>query len=437
MTSKHLFSNARIFTACGDNLSTGENCLLVSDDRIEYVGRIDDSAVREARQVGVREHDVDGRLISPGFFDGHMHILLFANSLMAISLEHCKDLDDIRRTIREGAAARPNAQRLLCLGWMHSMTDSKALASGIDDLDERPIFIYAKDLHSAWCSIAALNEMNVADMPNPDGGEVLRDETGKPTGLMSEAAGIQIVWPHLARVAGREKKLSQMRETIRTYNAAGYTGIIEMATDAEIWSLLSELHSSEGPLTLRIAAHWLIKPSKTTAENIAQVDRAIEVHKKYNLKSSPNLRIAGIKIIGDGVVDACTASLCEPYTSPSVKIDPIWTYEQLLPVVQHADAAGLQCALHAIGDNTVAHAVKALSALGKGKDRRHRIEHLELTSPDDAQRLGEYGITASIQPVHADPAIFRAWPQLIGAERCKRAFAYKEFAERSTTCHRH
>ena len=75
MTSKHLFSNARIFTACGDNLSTGENCLLVSDDRIEYVGRIDDSAVREARQVGVREHDVGGCLISPGFFDGHMHIL--------------------------------------------------------------------------------------------------------------------------------------------------------------------------------------------------------------------------------------------------------------------------------------------------------------------------------------------------------------------------
>jgi len=237
-------------------------------------------------------------------------------------------------------------------------------------------------------------------MPNPDGGEILRDETGKTTGLMSEAAGIKIVWPHLARVAGREEKLSQMRETIRTYNAAGYTGIIELATDEEIWSLLSELHSSEGPLTLHIAAHWLIKPSKTKAENIAQVDRAIELHKKHDLKSSPNLRIAGIKIIGDGVVDACTASLCEPYTSPSVKIDPIWTYEQLLPVVQHADAAGLRCELHAIGDNAVAHAVEALSALGKGRDRRHRIEHLELSSPDDAQRLGEYGITASIQPVH-------------------------------------
>jgi len=309
------------------------------------------------------------------------------------------------------------------------MTNSEALARDLDDLDHRPIFIYAKDLHSAWCNTAALSEMNIAGMPNPEGGEILRDRSGEATGLLSEAAAIGIVWPHLARVVSREEKLSQIREAIRSYNAAGYTGMIEMATDEEIWALLSALHFSEGPLTLRIAVHWLIKPSKTTAENIAQVERAIELHKQYNLNTSPNFRIAGIKIIGDGVVDACTASLREPYSSPSMNVDPIWTYEQLLPVVQHADAAGLQCALHAIGDNTVAHAVKTLSALGKGKDRRHRIEHLELTSPEDSKRLGEYGITASIQPVHADPAIFKAWPKLLGPERCKRAFAYKEFAE--------
>ncbi|KAJ9654024.1 hypothetical protein H2198_006879 [Neophaeococcomyces mojaviensis] len=429
MAAKHLFSNARVFTGLKVSLSTESNCLLVNGDRIEHVGNANDDIVQKAKAEGVQEHNVGGRLISPGFFDGHVHVLLFGASLSAIHLEHCKSLDDIRKAILEGAAARPSATRLVCQGWMHSMTDSKALASDIDDLDERPIFIHAKDLHSAWCNTAALKEMNVSDMPDPEGGEILRNENGKATGLMSEAAGIQIVWPHLARVTSREEKLSQIRQAIRTYNADGYTGMLELATDEEIWSLLSELHSSEGPLTLRIAAHWLIKPSKTTTENIAQVDRAIELHKQYNLDTSPNLRIAGIKVIGDGVVDACTASLREPYSSTSSNVDPIWSYDQLLPVVQHADAAGLQCALHAIGDNTVAHAVRALSALGKGRDRRHRIEHLELTSQEDARRLGEYGITASIQPVHADPAILRAWPKLIGPEKCRRAFAYKEFAD--------
>jgi len=138
-------------------------------------------------------YDVGGRLICPGFIDSHMHILLFGSSLEAIHLDHCTNLQDIRRAIREGGVARPSAARLICQGWMHFMTGSKALASDIDDLDDRPIFIHSKDLHSAWCNTAALGEMNVADMPDPEGGQILRDENGKPTGLMSEAAGIQVV----------------------------------------------------------------------------------------------------------------------------------------------------------------------------------------------------------------------------------------------------
>lgn len=430
-----LFHNARIFTALSHNLDIHADCLLINDDTIEHVGRVDDVIVSDLRRLGVHQVDVRGRLICPGFLDGHIHILLFGNYLHAINIEHCHNLDDIRQTIRQAAQAEPDAARLLVQGWMHFMTDSKALASDLDDLDPRPIFIYAKDLHSAWCSTAALEELGVESVPDPEGGEIFRDTNGKPTGLLSEAACVGIVWPHLASVTTEQEKLSQIREAIRTYNEAGYTGAIELATDEEIWSLLTKLNAQEGPLSLKIAAHWLIKPSQTTEENIKQVDRAIELHKKYNLSSSPNLRIAGIKVIGDGIVDACTASLREPYTSPSTNCDPIWSYDSLVPVVKHADAAGLQCALHAIGDRTVHNSINALALLAESgpshwqRDRRHRIEHLELTSPEDARRLGELGITASIQAVHSDPAILRAWPTLVGPERCKRAFAYSEMAD--------
>lgn len=73
----------------------------------------------------------------------------------------------------------------------------------------------------------------------------------------------------------------------------------------------------------------------------------------------------------------------------------------------------------------------AIDVLEKNTDRsrRPRIEHLELASERDAKRLGALGITASIQPVHSDPAILRAWPRLIGEHRCKRAFAYREMAD--------
>ena len=370
----------------------------------------------------------------------HMHLLHFGSSLSKTSLEECQNLDDIRAVIKHAAQQSPQAKRLFCRGWMHPMTNGAALCSMIDDLDDRPIFIDSKDLHSTWCNSAALRELGVTkDTPDPEGGEVHRDKTtGAPSGLLSEAACVNIVWPHMAKVATLEERVMYIQNAIKAYNAAGYTGIVEMATDETIWETMKTIREREN-VPIRLASYWIITPCKTDEENLAQVDRAIELHAQYNTTTSPDFRITGIKLICDGVVDACTASLLEPYAScadtgcsqeisDAGNCPPIWPAEMLRKVVAKADAAGLQCALHAIGDATVKLAINTLEAVAT-PSRRHRIEHLEVTAPEDAKRLGTLGITASVQPVHADPAIFRAWPKLLGERRCGRAFAYREFLE--------
>lgn len=379
-----------------------------------------------------------------------MHLLFFGSSLSKIDLESCTDLASIRSTIATAAQLPPHrdAPRLLCRGWMHPMTNGLALASMLDDLDPRPIFIDSKDLHSTWCNSAALRELGVhAHTPDPEGGCIARDPlTGQPSGLLSEAANVNIAWPHVARVASVAERVRYVRDAVNAYNHAGYTGITEMAMDETIWEAVRvwrETATANGDeVSIRLAAYWLIKPCKTDAENLAQVDRAIELHRQFNTSSSPDFRIAGVKLICDGVVDACTASLLEPYHSSSspadgdnssqqTNCDFIWPEPMLRKVTAHAAAAGLQCALHAIGDATVRMAINALATLPtpSNSNPRHRIEHLEVTHPDDAKRLGDLGITASVQPVHADPAILRAWPGLLGARRCGRAFAYGEFVE--------
>jgi len=73
-------------------------------------------------------------------------------------------------------------------------------------------------------------------------------------------------------------------------------------------------------------------------------------------------------------------------------------------------------------------AIDSLSEFGT-PGHRHRIEHLELTSPGDGARLAAAGITASVQPAHADPSLLKEWPKLLGKDRCKRAFAYREFLD--------
>jgi predicted amidohydrolase YtcJ len=427
-----VFRSGRFFTVPSErSIQTGEfefaECMIVKDGIIAYIGSSQDYEVHQAINAGAQVHDMSQRIVLPGFTDGHMHLLLLALALKKIELGSCKTLEDIRNVISGAAKAYPHLARLQCKGWMHSMTDGKALASMLDDLDPRPIFIDSKDLHHAWCNNAALSEMGVQDMLDPTGGRIHRDTEGKASGLLDDAATFSIVWPHIARVASMEEKLDGFRKVLSNYSAAGYTGVIDMAMDMNSWEALQVLQEQDGELFVRIAAHWLIVPSETEEANLKQVDKAIELYKQFNTETNANFRIVGIKVMCDGIIDACTAALCEPYSNGNTS-SLIWSAEMLGPVIKKADDAGMQCAIHAIGDQAIKTAIDVLEEHGT-PGRRHRIEHLELASPEDAKRLGQLGITASIQPVHADPAILRAWPKLLGEHRCGRAFAYKEFQD--------
>ncbi|RMZ79621.1 hypothetical protein DV737_g3295, partial [Chaetothyriales sp. CBS 132003] len=430
MSKQTVLTNAKLLEQELDEGSTCGFCRIIIDEsgKFKSIEQGSDAEAAGAQEEGFVV-DLQGKIISPAFVDGHMHILLFGSSLQQIDVEHCRSLGEIQETIRKGALEQSDGPRVMCRGWMQDATKGVALATDLDEVDElkRPIYITSKDLHSTWCNTAALKELDIQDTADPEGGTIHRDENGNPSGLLSEAAALSIVWPFLAKNRSFEENLSSVREAIKTYNAAGYTGMIEMATDDFIWELLQHLHAHEPEnFTVRMACHKLVSPAAKVEDCIGQVDSAIAMHEKFNRTNSPDLHVAGVKLILDGVVDACTAALSQPYNQTTGTGEMLWQDEHISAVVAHADKAGLQCALHAIGDRAVRIAVDALEAHGT-PGRRHRIEHLEVTRPEDALRLGKLGITASIQPVHSDPAILRAWHQLLGKERCGRAFAYSEF----------
>ncbi|KAI1609230.1 amidohydrolase 3 [Exophiala viscosa] len=426
-----ILRGGRLFTGPTDSqyeeLEIQHNCMVIKDDIILHIGDESDLPVLQALQDGAEEVDLHGQLVLPGFIDSHCHISMLGLALGKLDVQHCKNIDDIRSSIKVYASANPSLKLIMCRGWMQDTTEGVTLASMLDDLDPRPILIEANDVHSTWCNTAALDAMGVQDMPDPLGGEILRDKDGKASGLMLETASFQIVWPYIASQLSREDKIENVLRAMDTYASSGYTGLIDMAMGEEDWEILQFL-KSEGKLHCRIAAHWLVEPRATTEDNIAQVDRAGELNRRFNAETSPDLRIQGIKLICDGVVDSCTASLCQPYTSNGSSCDPIWTADMLGPVLQRAQSAGLQCAFHAVGDNTVKVVIDTIELFGIA-GRRHRIEHMDLTRAEDTPRLGKLGITASIQPMHSDPAIFLAWPKLVGDSRCKRAFAYKEMVD--------
>ncbi|KAJ9486588.1 hypothetical protein VN97_g6736 [Penicillium thymicola] len=417
-----IFKNCRVFRSqsCGASANEFAESMAIEGSKITHVGPLSElNAPNKASIV-----DLEGRIVIPGFIDGHVHVLPFGQSLGRVDLIACKSLDQIRQTIKSHADSHPSVPRILCRGWIQSSTNGIALASMLDDLGPRPIYIDAFDLHSMWCNSAALDEMGAHTAPDLPGGKIYRDANGRASGLIEESALDNLAWAYLASITTTEDNLNALDKAVAAYTASGYTGVVDMAMDEGTWEILN-LYRRNKPIPFHIAAHWLVPFSGNEQDHFRYVDRAIELQQKADPR---DFYVTGIKIVSDGVVDGCTAALRQPYTGNSDPVEPIWPADMLRSVVKRADLAGLQCAIHAIGDQAISQAVNILSEVGT-PGRRHRIEHLELASSEDAKRLGELGITASIQPVHSDPALFKAWPNLIGPDRCKRAFAYKEFLD--------
>lgn len=427
-----LYRNARVFTAAAPDSGTPDwaDALVVDDGTLSFVGS--DDAAAAAAGPGAEVVDLGGRLVLPGFLDVHTHLQMMGDALGAVALTECRTLDAIQDRLRAARAADPDAPRLLGRGWLFdSIPGGRPTAAMIDAaVSDVPVYLQANDYHSCWVNAAALAEMGVTrDTPDPLGGEISRTADGDPDGMLYETAAQQIVWPHLDAVSTDDERDAALDRAFEAYLAAGVTGVVDMALEQTALDALDRIARRRGgELPLMVLAHWVVQNTGDDERNLAQVRRATELSTRAD---APWLRIAGIKIILDGVIDACTATMRRPYEN-GTNADPIWPIERLAPVVAAADAAGLQVAIHAIGDGASSIALDALEAAvaqNGERERRHRIEHLEYTDPETPGRMARLGITASMQPVHADPSIWDNWAAMIGPERAARGFAWPEFVD--------
>ncbi len=434
MTTQTLLSNARILSFGGDPSGerSGEptpanaDALLIEGEHIAWLGS--ESAASEL-MPNARRIDLGGATVLPGFVDGHAHVIGTGQASLQVDLWGASSLAEIQQRIGEWAREHPTAPWVMAQGWNQAaIPAAEPHRSWLDAVvPDRPVVAQTYDYHSIWLNSAALASLGItSETVAPEGGRIAMDADG-PTGYIDETAMQQLVWPQLEARQSDSERAYFLEAVQRAYAESGVTSATDMAM-AEADLAVLEQAERAGELSVRVRAFWRVDHFDDPELRRAQLQRAIELAARGG---SQWLRVVGIKLFVDGTIDGCTAALSAPYANGSHP-DPIWSAEELTDIVTEADAAGLQIAMHAIGDEAVHSAIDALEhavAVNGPAPRRHRIEHLELVSAADIARLARLGITASMQPVHADPAIQANWRRMLGDERIERGFAWREVSD--------
>ena len=418
--------NAKVYTAGARG--TMAEAVAIRGNQILRVGS--EREVTRLRRPQTTMIDARGAAVLPGFNDAHLHFITGGLNLERIDLTGAATLDDIRSRIETWATVHADAPWVLGRGWYYQpfpggLPTRQQLDAIVSD---RPAHLLSHDGHTSWVNTRALRLAGITKRtPNPPHGVIVKDpKTGEPTGVLKEAA-MTLVTSRLPQ-STRADRASALRAAISEAQRNGITSIQNAGGSAEDFALYAEARR-EGDLGVRVysalsAAGVLTEPAIAELQDVA---------KQY--PDDPLFKAGAIKINLDGVIDAHTAAMLEPYADDTASGAPTMDPDAFNRIVRLLDAGGWQVMTHAVGDRAVnmaltayEHAVRSNPLPERG--RRHRIEHVETVDAADLPRFGALGVIASMQPAlgSPSPSLIDVWFKNVGPERASRGWPYHSIA---------
>jgi predicted amidohydrolase YtcJ len=420
-----VLTGGRVWT--GNPKQPWARAVAIRDEKIIAVGS--DAEILALAGPQTKCLGLGGRFVMPGINDAHIHFNGMIR-LTQVDLNGAVTVEQMQQAVARYARENSGLAWIQGFGWQYSVFPGGLPTRAMLDaaVKDRPVFLSAYDGHTGWANSKALEIAGVNRDTKYDGfGEIVRDVTGEPTGVLKERAQ-SLVRRHIPPPTP-EQTMAALRRGVHWAAELGITSIQNASGEPEDFARYAELLRS-GELTLRVNVAVSVDP-QVTLQRIEEIRALAE---KYR---GPLLRGGAIKIVADGVIETHTAAMLEPYADkPGDTGKSLWTPEDLKRVVVLADKARLQVYIHAIGDRGVRMALDAFEhtrQVNGPRDARHRIEHIEVISVQDLPRFAKLGVLASMEPIHADPGGGEVWSTAVGPARLRRAFAWRSLEKAGAT----
>ncbi|HZJ01420.1 MAG TPA: amidohydrolase, partial [Gemmatimonadaceae bacterium] len=410
--------NARIWTANPRQpWATG---IAVSGDKIVSVGTSAEIAKLAKANPKARVIDAKGGMVTPGFIDSHVHFISGGFNLSSVQLRDAKTPQEFITRIKEFAAGAPKGAWITGGDWDHTLWGGELpTRDWIDSVTpHNPVWISRLDGHMALANGLALAAAGVAkSTKDVDGGTIVRDASGNPTGILKDNA--QSYLDRAMPPPGDELNDRALQAAMKYVAERGVTSVTNMGT----WDDLASVERAHNAGTL-ITRIYQVTP-------IAQWERLRDTVAKRG-RGDAWVRIGGLKGFADGSLGSHTAAMFAPFSdTPADSGFLVNTEKDLYHWTSEGDKAGLQMIVHAIGDRAINTQLDIFERVAKengSRDRRFRIEHAQHIAPADIPRFGQLAVIPSMQPYHAiDDG--RWAEKVIGHERAKTTYAFRSLRD--------
>jgi len=389
------------------------SAMVIDREWILALGNADDLS---ARYPNAEKEDMHGRVILPGLTDAHLHLKYYSLGLQKIDCETDTKEECLRRVEERVKNAKPG-EWILGHGWNQNVWNIWPTAAELDAIaPNNPVYLTAKSLHASWANTYALKLANInMQTPDPQNGQLQRDAKGSLTGILLETAmellGEVLPEPTIHDIADAIENAQPILWKM------GLTGVHDFDR-RDSFMALQELQA-EGKLKLRVLKNLPVE----------LLDQAYELGLRHGF-GNDMLRIGNIKVFMDGALGPHTAAMFQPYVGEGENRGILnMDGEELFEYGRKAAQVGLGLTVHAIGDRANHEVLNAYEQLRLYETEnqlphlRHRVEHVQVLHPNDAPRLAQLNVIASMQPIHATSDMLMA--DAFWGERSRLAYAMK------------